>query len=85
MQSLRQVSSGPKRQGNYFIVLHKTTGREREGTKEEKALLIESRHVGETQFSHREERLILVQGRRLVLQNILLKTTCETQTSILIS
>ena len=50
-----------------------------------KKLYYESRHVGETQFSHREERLILVQGRRLVLQNILLKTKCETKASILIS
>lgn len=32
-----------------------------------KKLYYESRHVGETQFSHREERLILAQGRRLVL------------------
>lgn len=40
---------------------------------------------GETQFSHTEERLILLQGRNLALQNTLLKSKCETKTFMLIS
>ena len=44
-----------------------------------------SRCVQEAQFSPREVSLLFAQARKLALQNILLKTKCETKPSSLVS